>query len=266
MRISKFMVACLIAVMASCNPSFAQILFDFNDGTGLDGNQGAGATMTVDAVTITTVSVLAPEFDENLDLTGALTDATTNISSQQNSLGVNNQTISTNDFDAMFGLGTESSNFNFDESWTFEFDVDVVVTQLDFTSLNVAGEELEITIEGVMGAFVFADGAEGDIFDDPFAGQTITAGTDVTLRGVGTQLTTGARVSTMTVMLAGSTGGDCDFELGDVNQDNEVDLLDVTPFVNLITAGVFQCEGDINVDGAVDLLDVTPFVAILTGT
>lgn len=59
--------------------------------------------------------------------------------------------------------------------------------------------------------------------------------------------------------------GGCDFAVGDVNQDGAVDLLDVAPFVNLLTSGMFQCEADINEDSAVDLLDVAPFVDILTG-
>ena len=53
--------------------------------------------------------------------------------------------------------------------------------------------------------------------------------------------------------------------LGDVNQDGAVNLLDVNPFVELLTNGQFQAEGDINQDGAVNLLDVDPFVDILTG-
>ena len=264
MRISKLMVAVLFVAMATCNVSFAQFFFNFVDGTGFDGNQGAGATMTVmdggDSLTMTTVSVLAPEFDDNQNLTGAIVDATTNISSQQNSLGVNNPTISTVNFDNMFGLGTESSNFNFDESWTFEFDFDVVVDQIDFTSLNVAGEELIVTIEGVAGTFVFTDGADGDTFDDPF-GMTITAGTDVTIAGGANMFATGARLNTMTVSAA-SDG--CEFAFGDVNMDGSVNMLDVEPFVGLITDGVFQCEGDVTEDGIVDLLDVAPFVAILT--
>lgn len=56
-----------------------------------------------------------------------------------------------------------------------------------------------------------------------------------------------------------------DCVLGDVNTDGNVDLLDVTPFVNLLTAGGYQCEADINEDGAVDLLDVAPFVDLLSG-
>ena len=53
--------------------------------------------------------------------------------------------------------------------------------------------------------------------------------------------------------------------LGDVNCDGNVDLLDVTPFVDLLTSGGFDAKADVNQDGAVDLLDVTPFVALLTG-
>ncbi|MEM9413308.1 MAG: hypothetical protein AAGA30_19525, partial [Planctomycetota bacterium] len=37
--------------------------------------------------------------------------------------------------------------------------------------------------------------------------------------------------------------------LGDVNQDGSVDLLDVSPFVDLLTNGGFQSEADINGDG-----------------
>ena len=53
--------------------------------------------------------------------------------------------------------------------------------------------------------------------------------------------------------------------LGDINLDGVVDLLDVTPFVQLLTSGDFQCEADVNQDGVVDLLDVTPFVDLLSG-
>ena len=52
---------------------------------------------------------------------------------------------------------------------------------------------------------------------------------------------------------------------GDVNQDQTIDLLDVAPFVNLISTGRFQCEADINQDGEVDLLDVGPFVRLISG-
>lgn len=53
--------------------------------------------------------------------------------------------------------------------------------------------------------------------------------------------------------------------LGDVNCDGMVNLLDVAPFVNLLTNGEFSTKADINGDGVVDLLDVNPFVDLVTG-
>ena len=55
------------------------------------------------------------------------------------------------------------------------------------------------------------------------------------------------------------------FLLGDVNCDGVVNLLDVGPFVDAISSGIFNPKADINGDGTVDLLDVNPFVNILTG-
>ena len=53
--------------------------------------------------------------------------------------------------------------------------------------------------------------------------------------------------------------------LGDVNLDGMVNLLDVAPFVELISSGVFQAEADTNQDGMVNLLDVAPFIDLLAG-
>ena len=55
------------------------------------------------------------------------------------------------------------------------------------------------------------------------------------------------------------------FVLGDINMDGNVDLLDVQPFVALISTGQFQIEADINKDGLVNLFDVAPFVDLLVG-
>ncbi len=54
-------------------------------------------------------------------------------------------------------------------------------------------------------------------------------------------------------------------DLGDINRDGAVNLLDVAPFVDLLTTGGLQIEADINQDGVVDLLDVAPFVDLLSG-
>ena len=53
--------------------------------------------------------------------------------------------------------------------------------------------------------------------------------------------------------------------LGDVNCDGVVNLLDVQPFVALISSGGFLDKADINQDGVVNLLDVDPFITLLSG-
>ena len=53
--------------------------------------------------------------------------------------------------------------------------------------------------------------------------------------------------------------------LGDTNFDGEVNLLDVTSFVELLTSGEYLPQADVNQDGIVDLLDVGPFIELLTG-
>ena len=52
---------------------------------------------------------------------------------------------------------------------------------------------------------------------------------------------------------------------GDINNDGAVDLLDVGPFVTLISTGQYAAAGDFNGDGEVTLLDVGPFVDAIIG-
>ena len=67
------------------------------------------------------------------------------------------------------------------------------------------------------------------------------------------------------IILIGSPGVFMMDVLGDVNCDCAVNLLDVGPFVDAISSGVFDPKADINGDGSVDLLDVGEFVALLSG-
>ena len=53
------------------------------------------------------------------------------------------------------------------------------------------------------------------------------------------------------------------FVRGDINCDGAVNLLDVGPFVDQVSSGVFSNKADVNGDGSVNLLDVDPFVALL---
>ena len=55
------------------------------------------------------------------------------------------------------------------------------------------------------------------------------------------------------------------FLLGDINRDGVVNLLDVEPFIALLSSSAFQAEADFNMDGQVNLLDIQPFVTLLGG-
>ena len=52
---------------------------------------------------------------------------------------------------------------------------------------------------------------------------------------------------------------------GDVNCDGQVNLLDVDPFIELLTNGGYKLQADLNNDGVVNLLDVQGFIDALTG-
>ena len=54
--------------------------------------------------------------------------------------------------------------------------------------------------------------------------------------------------------------------LGDVNCDDTVDFLDISPFIALLSNGDFLDKADIDQSGAVDFLDISPFITILSGT
>jgi len=51
--------------------------------------------------------------------------------------------------------------------------------------------------------------------------------------------------------------------LGDVNRDGVIDFSDITPFIDVLIAGVFQEEADTNGDGAVDFSDIPSFIDLL---
>ena len=53
--------------------------------------------------------------------------------------------------------------------------------------------------------------------------------------------------------------------LGDVNLDGAVSFLDISPFITVLSANVWQAEADIDQNGVVDFLDISPFINILSG-
>ena len=58
-----------------------------------------------------------------------------------------------------------------------------------------------------------------------------------------------------------------DILLGDVNQDEVVNFLDISPFITALAAtGGVVAEADVNEDGMVNFLDISPFIGILTSS
>ena len=52
--------------------------------------------------------------------------------------------------------------------------------------------------------------------------------------------------------------------LGDVNRDDTVNFLDISPFISRLASGTFQVEADVNQDGVVSFLDISPFIVVLS--
>ena len=52
--------------------------------------------------------------------------------------------------------------------------------------------------------------------------------------------------------------------LGDVNLDQVVNFLDISPFISLLSTGEFLPEADVNQSGEVNFLDISGFIGILS--
>ena len=52
--------------------------------------------------------------------------------------------------------------------------------------------------------------------------------------------------------------------LGDCNRDGVVDFLDISPFIEILSADGFLAQADTNEDGVVNFLDISPFILLLS--
>ncbi len=188
----KFSIAALAAAamaFPAVTSSAQTALFDFNAGTAFDDVVDGGLPLPADfaataddgtVVTLTVTSAFAPEFantgteDEPVfTLTGNTVPASTGIRS--NALGVDNLTIPGSN---------EGGDIENGESFTFEFDSDVTLDNVDIASIGVDGF-LTITIGDLS-----LDINDNDFASDEFTGfvvdgaaQIIPAGTDITIAG-----------------------------------------------------------------------------------
>ena len=161
---------------------------------------------------------------------------------------------------------------------TVDIGVQAAIAQIGLNASS--GSEVNISGGTVTGGGFFAqDGSEvnirgtqfslnGELLDELVVGETFTITEPIqTLEGI---LADGSSFSfresyggavfspdaTLTVTLSSI--------LGDVNVDGEVNFLDISPFIALLSAGNFQEEADIDGNGVVNFLDIAPFIRLLT--
>ena len=151
---------------------------------------------------------------------------------------------------ATFNVGNDVNRTNSGVDFMLLFDIYEYSAEISFQA--VAGTTYWISID----AQSFADNN-----DTWFWGSLSTQGNAHISSNLGNTWSLFGHTTTLVLRGVKDTAG----LLGDVNCDGEVNLLDVGPFVELITSGGFSEKADINQDGTVDLLDVAPFVELLTG-
>ena len=149
--------------------------------------------------------------------------------------------------------------------WYFDADVDGEIT------IDTFGSDYDTQLHVYEFAANFADLTLVANNDDTGGLQSqvtfqVTAGTCYEIRVGGyTPTGGGAPGSEGEITLNGTFEPDCQFALGDINEDGVVDFNDIEPFVDVVFGGGFLCQADINGDGVVDFNDIEPFVELLFG-
>lgn len=228
----------------------------------------AGDRITVGGLTATIVEVTAPEFDTTGDvpvLTGeTTTNAATNVSNQR-ALGINNLTISNNEFPLVSG-GTEGSDFNPGESLTFTFDQAVQFTSIELESV-IAEDSFDVLVNGV--AVLETTGDDSFIDLGGLEGLTIAAGSRITFAvdgvlGLPGSPSTSVRLESFAVEII--EAAPAPVLVGDVNQDTSVNIGDIPAFINILFNGAAEVpEADINGDTMINIGDIPLFVELLFG-
>ncbi len=274
MQYNKLLLGIFAIATMFTSQASAQLLFDFDNDSPFDTNQGIGASQMATledgmpaetVVNVSTVDLFAPEFEDDgngvFTRTGntlfASADGGVTTQTNSNSLGINNPSISDDGF--FDGAGIENRDFNDGEGWVISFDQDVSFTNIDFSSLDDGS--VTVTIPDI-GTFTIVDlEVEGDNFDDPFGVDFIPAGTPITIEFSSPDaLSANLRINGFTVTTEERV------ILGDVNRSGVVNFLDIAPFIMLLSAGGSdQAEADINGDEIINFLDIAPFITLLAG-
>ena len=266
-------------------PPAETVLFDFNDGGVIDGagnattsaanfdnNTGAGDVVTLAGLSLTVVDVLAPEYvagpaggppfveSGNILRSSDGDNVVTNISGNQQALGIANPSISNSNFD-MIGGGTESSDINPGESLIFTFDQDVIFTSIELESVQLT-DTFDVLVDGVPLLETTGD----DVFIDDLGllgTTTIEAGSQITF-AIGGNVSNGSlRIETFEVQLVAETS-----ILGDFDQDDDVDVDDIDFYIgNLGTEATGElAQLDLIEDGTITIADLNFHITTLAET
>ena len=253
--------------------ALTQPVLDFNNDTEFDNGGGIGTIATAtsldgsNTVMATILDVFAPDFlNPGAELRASSGGAVaTQIGS--NSLGVDNPSVTDDDFFA--GAGIEERDFNDGEGLVIEFDVPVVVTALNLVSLDVG--TLTVAIEGV-GTFDFVDdpvNAPDDNFSNPFGVDFIPAGADITFSFSSPPVAgsdppaESANVRITDIVLSTSA-----VSSGDFNGDGVVDCDDLDSYVGNLGSAATGALANLDLDGngTVQLADANFHITTLVET
>ena len=211
MKLHKYLLAG-IATAIFAMPTIVSadiVLFDFDNGGvvgAIEDNAGdpsaVGDTITVDGLQLTLVATATPEYVAGPDGGPAfvesgtiLTNGNLSIGGQQ-ALGLNNQSINNGNFDSIGG-GTESTDLNPGESFTFTFDRDVTFTSIELESV-VAADTFDVLVDDVN--LLSTTGDDSFIDDLSTLGTTeIAAGSEITFVAGGNVATGSFRIETFEV-------------------------------------------------------------------
>ncbi len=152
-----------------------------------------------------------------------------------------------------------------------------ILGEANFTTIKIEFLDTQGNIIPGLQPFLGANGKESVVLEgrDPSVPQNVWVQRHV--NAIAPQGANKARVTLLFVQLENGSGAAffddlelvklmaADFVPGDINQDGNVSLLDVVPFIELLSNNDFQIEADLNGDGLVNLLDVNPFVDLLAG-
>jgi autotransporter-associated beta strand protein len=163
---------------------------------------------------------------------------------------------------ASAGEFTINGNYSQDSSSTLSIEIG---GPAEFDLLTISGTatlagSLEISLlEGAIDSLTV-----GDLFP-VLSATSVSGGNSLTLTGEAADFFSLDATSGNSLVLEFLGGIIVGPRLGDVNLDQVVDALDIAPFIDRVSSGVFQPEADVNEDAVVDALDIAPFIQILSG-